>query len=138
MVLTASLMLLPPSAEEISRVGNRPAPVRSGGQTIKAEHDAEQAPDIPCVAIGIPARGVDDDLRAMEVVGCIEHSHDHQRMVWHDMTIARVFVIAIVIFDLLPCRPPNRGSLLCQPRTSATNLAMRLSVGMNLSPVSTR
>ncbi len=106
---TASLIALPPSAEEMS-IRSAIGPRQSGpaSSPVEPEHDAEQAADVAGVAVGVPARGVDDRLRPREVVGRVEHGHDHQRVVRHDVAVARIPVVAVAVLDQLPGRRPVR------------------------------
>ena len=92
----------------IHAVGDGPAIIGPGSQTGQPVLDAHQAADIARVAIGIPAAGIDDHERALEVVIAVEHGENHQTVVGHHVAIAAINVIAIAFGQQFAALAPIR------------------------------
>ncbi len=73
---------------------------------------------------------IDDHLRFLEVMRRIKHGHHHQRMVGHDMAVAGIFVVAVVVLDLLAGIAPVRIGLV--PRADIGNQLRDQAVARDL------
>ena len=82
-------------------------PVSDAGQAVL---NAQQAAHVARVAVGVPAAGVDDHERLLEVAVAVEQGVDDQPVVGHHVTVAAILVIAVVGCDLLgaSCASPAR------------------------------
>src|ERR1044071_1610706 len=91
-------------------IADRPATLRGGkiesirqgtapvGAALKSSQTVsypQNAANIPGVTVSIPAAGVDDHLRALEVALAIEQAQDDQAVIGNDVTVAAIFVITI-------------------------------------------
>ena len=90
-------------------------PPSKRGQAVR---DAEQAADVAGVAVGVPAGGVDDHQRLLEIAVAVQQGVDDQRVVGHHVAVAAVLVVAVVGGDPLPRLAPVVGSCACHSRMS--------------------
>ena len=96
------------SRGDVQAVGHGPAEIRTAGQARQPVLDAHQAADIARVAIGIPAAGIDDHQRTLEVVIAIKHREDHQAVIGHHVAVAAINVVAITLCQQLAPFAPVR------------------------------
>ena len=87
---------------EVEPVRHRAAPVGSHIQARQAVLDAEQAAQVPGVAVGVPARGVHDPEGLLEIVVAVEQREDDQAVIGNHVAVAAVDVIAVVFDERLP------------------------------------
>ena len=81
--------------------------------------------------------GVHDRHRLVEIAARIDQGEQDQGVIGHDMAIARIFVVAVVILDLLPRFAPV-GSSALQALTSLTSEAISEFAGITDRPTSMR
>ena len=93
-------------ARQIADVRHRAAPIRPGIDALEPVLDAEQTAEVAGVAVRIPARGVDDLERLLEVVVAVQQGVNDQAVVGHHVAVATVLVIAVVGLDLAEGGPP--------------------------------
>ena len=66
---------------------------------VEAGDERRDGADVGRVAVGVPARGVDDALRLEEVVPGVAPRHDHERVVGNHVAVAAVFPVAVLLED---------------------------------------
>ena len=94
--------IAPVAGRDQRAVGKRAAPVGAALETLEPMHDPDQAADIAGIAIRVPPCGVHDRHRLVEIAARIDQGEQDQGVVGHDVAIARIFVVAVVVLDLLP------------------------------------
>src|SRR5688572_27266545 len=81
---------------KIEPISHRTAPI---GTTIKSSQSVahtQNTANISGVAIGIPATSVDDGLRAVEIALAVEQAENNQAVIWNDVAVAGIFVVAVM------------------------------------------
>ena len=86
---------------QVEAVGHRAAPVGPGVDAGQAVVNAHEAADVARVAVGVPAGGVDDHQRFLEVVVAVEQPEEDQGVVGDHVAVAAVVVVAVAFRDLV-------------------------------------
>src|SRR5258708_38962899 len=81
---------------DVHAVCNRRAKVGAGVDPREAGPDTEQAPGVSGVAVGIPARRVDDSHRVLKPVPAVKRGKKDEAAVGNDMDVAWKLVVAVL------------------------------------------
>ena len=91
-------------ARQVEAVRHRRAPAVADRRQAAAH--PQQAAHRAGVAIGVPAGGVGDQQRPVEVAGAGQERQDDQRVVGHHVAVAAVAVVAVALADAAEGVPP--------------------------------
>ena len=107
---TASLIELPPSAEEIS-IRSAIGPRQSGPASSPSSPFMmpSRQPTLPALQSVSQPDVLTIICAFWKSSRRIEHRHDHQRVVRHDVAVARIFVVAVLLLDPLARVAPVRA-----------------------------
>ena len=67
---------------------NAPSPVRTAFKSFHPMHECDQAPDVPRIAISVPAAGVDNVHRFVKRVTTVQECENHDAVIWNNMAVA--------------------------------------------------
>src|SRR5690349_17614907 len=81
---------------KIKLICNRTAPIQITFESSQAVTHSENAANIAGVTVGVPPRSVDNCLSAVELSLAIQQAQDDQAMIRNDVTVAAIFIVAIM------------------------------------------
>ena len=81
---------------KIKLIRHRTAPIEIALKSSQSVAYPKNTAHVASIAIGVPATGVDDGLCKVEVALAVEQAENHQAVIWNDMAVAAILVIAVL------------------------------------------
>src|SRR5688500_2423605 len=81
---------------KIELIRHRAAPIGTALKSSQSVAPTHNTASVAGVTVGVPAAGVDDGLCALEVALAVEQTEENQAVIWDDMAVAPVFVVAVM------------------------------------------